>query len=189
MTDASGLQGSYFSCTLDDVLMEVQFQDVDDFSQEPEGWFGACPKGVARKRPRPIDELVSDSSESSISDATAIRWYEAFQSRVASSRPTLRSSNIWNHLLDLLMLSGSSSSTQRCLQEEDLNRTGTCHLALDVTHMSMTRLRLARLLLGAQREGSRYFAFLPFSAGAPASVASRQAAPSEGGGRCRTSPR
>ena len=90
MTDASGLPGSYFSSTLDDVLMEVQFSTMlDDFSEEPEGWFGACPKGVARKRPRPIDEPVSDSSEGGIPDAAAIRWYEAFQSRVASSRATL----------------------------------------------------------------------------------------------------
>ena len=93
MTDASGLEGSYSSGTL--------FQNVDDNSVEAEGWFGGCPKGVARKRTRPINELVSDSSESSISDATAIRWYEAFQSRVASSRPTLRSSNSGNHLLDI----------------------------------------------------------------------------------------
>ena len=53
----------------------------------------------------------------------------------------------------------------------------------------MTGWRLARLLLGTQREGSRYFDLLPFSAVNLASVASRQAAPSEGSGRCRTSPR
>ena len=42
MTDASGLEGSYSSGTLDDVSMEVRFQDVYDISEESEGLFGAC---------------------------------------------------------------------------------------------------------------------------------------------------
>ena len=55
-------------------------------------WFDVRPKGVGRRRPRPIHELFSESSETSCtSDATTARWYEAFESRVTASQPARRS--------------------------------------------------------------------------------------------------
>ena len=50
------------------------------------------PEGVGKRRPRLIDELFSENSESSsTSDATSARWYEAFETRPAASESTRRS--------------------------------------------------------------------------------------------------
>ena len=44
-------------------------------SESEEWWFDVRPKAVGKKRPCPIDELCSESSESSNAlDATMARW-------------------------------------------------------------------------------------------------------------------
>ena len=61
-------------------------------SETDEWWFDVRPKEVGKTRPRPIDELLSESSKSSsTSDATTARWYEAFETRAAASQSTRRS--------------------------------------------------------------------------------------------------
>ena len=55
-------------------------------SYSEEVWFDVRPKAVGKKRPCTIDELCSESSESSSAlDAMRARWYEAFQTRVAAT--------------------------------------------------------------------------------------------------------
>ena len=55
-------------------------------SESEEVWFDVRPKTVGKKRPCPIDELCSESSESiSALDVTMARWYEAFETRVTAS--------------------------------------------------------------------------------------------------------
>ena len=61
-------------------------------SESEEVWFDVRPNAVGKKRPCPIDELCSESSESSSAlDATMARWYEAFEKRVTASQSTHRS--------------------------------------------------------------------------------------------------
>ena len=61
-------------------------------SGSEEWWFDVRPKGVGKKRRCTIDELCSESSESSSApDATVARWYEAFETRVTASQSTHRS--------------------------------------------------------------------------------------------------
>ena len=74
----------------------MSFEDTCSTSmsgESEEWWFNVRPKGVSKRRPYFIDELVSESSEpSSTSDATTARWHETFERRVASSQSTLRKS-------------------------------------------------------------------------------------------------
>ena len=59
-------------------------------SESEEWWFDVRPKGVGKRRPRLVDELCSESSDSiSTSDATTAGWKETFAARVDSSQPTL----------------------------------------------------------------------------------------------------
>ena len=61
-------------------------------SESEEVWFDVRPKAVGKRNPCPIDELCSESSESSSApDATMARWYEAFEKRVTASQSTHRS--------------------------------------------------------------------------------------------------
>ena len=54
-------------------------------SEFEEVWFDVRPKAVGKKRPCPVDELCSESSESSSAlDALTATWYEAFETRVAA---------------------------------------------------------------------------------------------------------
>ena len=60
-------------------------------------WFDVRPKAVGKKNPCPVDELCSESSESSSAPAaTLARWYEAFETRVTASQSTHRSE--WSSL-------------------------------------------------------------------------------------------
>ena len=60
-------------------------------SESEEWWFDVRPKGVGKKRPRPIDEPCSESSDSSSpADATSARCYATFAANVASSRSARR---------------------------------------------------------------------------------------------------
>ena len=53
-------------------------------SESEDRWFDVRPKGVGKKRPGPIDDLCSESCESSsATGATMARWYEAFETRAA----------------------------------------------------------------------------------------------------------
>ena len=55
-------------------------------------WFDVRQKAAEKKRPCSIDELCSESSESSSAlDAMTARWYEAFETRVAALQSTHRS--------------------------------------------------------------------------------------------------
>ena len=61
-------------------------------SESEEWWFDVRRKAVGKKRPCPVDELCSESSESSSAlDAMTARWYEAFETRVTASQSTHRS--------------------------------------------------------------------------------------------------
>ena len=61
-------------------------------SDTEEWWFHVRPKGVGNRRLRPIGELFSESSKSSMtSDATTARWYEAFMTRGDASQFTRQS--------------------------------------------------------------------------------------------------
>ena len=71
--------------------MPPPFSMAGEFETE-EWWFDDHPKGVGKRRPRPIDELFSESSESSSTlHTTTTRWYEAFETRVAPSQSTRQS--------------------------------------------------------------------------------------------------
>ena len=60
-----------------------------------EWWFDVRPKFVGKRRPRPIDELLSESSEStSTSDATTARWCEASETRAAASQSNRQSEKV-----------------------------------------------------------------------------------------------
>ena len=51
--------------------------------ESEEWWFDVRPKGVGKKRPGRIDDLFSESSESSSTfDAMTARWCEAFETHV-----------------------------------------------------------------------------------------------------------
>ena len=55
-------------------------------SGSEEVWCDVRPKAVGKKRPRSIDELCSESSEStSTFDAMTARWYEALETLVAAT--------------------------------------------------------------------------------------------------------
>ena len=46
---------------------------------------------MGKRRPSPVDELLSESSESSSTSNATARWYEAFETRVAVAQSTRRS--------------------------------------------------------------------------------------------------
>ena len=61
-------------------------------SEPEEVWCDVRPKAVGKKRPDTIDELCSESSESSSApDATMARWNDVFETRVTASQSTHRS--------------------------------------------------------------------------------------------------
>ena len=65
---------------------------MSDESETEEWWFDVRPKGMQKRRPRAIDELFSERSESSTTfDATTARWHEAFETRVGASQPLRKS--------------------------------------------------------------------------------------------------
>ena len=69
---------------------------MSDESESEEFWFEVRPTGVGRKQPRAFDAICSVSSDSSSSpDATSARWYETFETRVASSQSTPRMRDTW----------------------------------------------------------------------------------------------
>ena len=67
-------------------------------SESEEVWFDVRPKAVGKNRSCPIDELCSESSESSRAlDAMTAKWYDAFETRAAAcASSSWRLSSDWS---------------------------------------------------------------------------------------------